>query len=152
DIIVTEDIDVGQDIHAMSRTGAYAFYYRLGKNIDSSYMTKLYHHPLPNLIGLGHDLYTWEFQQEQGEWAYPQAVDFTIFRKRDLKKDFEEMRFTYPNELEGRWVDRANMRRMGLCHAHSKMINIPMNVVTGLDAVNEKSFTIQELNAMFSEG
>jgi hypothetical protein len=152
DIILTEEIDLKKDMATLSRTNAYALYYRCGKNIHSCYMTKRERHSIPPLVDIGEDLYAWQFEQGEEDWRYPHSLDFALFRKSDLKKDFEEIPFTYPTDLEGIWATRAPLQRVGLCHGHSKMINIPMNVVSGLDAVNEKSFSVKELNQLFANG
>lgn len=152
DIIVTDDIDITKDIDAMIETGAYGVYYRLGKNINSCYMTGLYNHSKPNWIDLSNDLYSWQFKNEEGDWNYPNSVDFTLFRKKDIKKDFEELSFTYPSDLEGHWSRKAPLHRLGLCHGHTKQINIPMNLVTDFKNVFENSYTAKELNTLFLKG
>lgn len=153
DIIVTDHINLTKDIDMLSKTGVYGLYYRLGKNIKSCYMTGLFNHPTPKWINLGNDYYGWEFEGNQGDWNYPNSVDFNLFRKQDLKKPFEEIAFSYPNQLEGAWANRANLKRIGLCHGRTKTINIPMNIVNGhIGAVHEDSFSAEQLNSMFLSG
>ena len=152
DIIVTDEINLTKDIDVMVKTGVYGIYYRLGKNINSCYMTGLYNHAKPNWIDLEEDLYSWQFQNEQGDWNYPNSLDFTLFRKIDIQKDFEDLSFTNPSELEGAWSLKAPLKRMGICHAHSKQINIPMNLVTEFKNIYANSFTTKELNKLFVEG
>jgi hypothetical protein len=61
--------------------------------------------------------------------------------------------FLNPNSLEGEWAAKANGRKIGLCFAHSKVINIPLNIVT--HSVNNRNMNFlskEELLNKFEEG
>jgi hypothetical protein len=128
DIITTAAIDFIAGTAALKKTGAYGLYYRLGENTTYCYMSDS-PQGVPQLAEVGKDLYAWQFFSGKGDWDYPHSVDLTLFDKKEIRKDFETIPFHNPSWLEGRWAQEADHRKIGLVHAHSKMVNIPVNLV-----------------------
>ena len=152
DLIIKDSIDFAKDIEALEKTQMFGFYYRHGKSIDQSYTQNRYV-GVPNLVELGDDLYCWQFAKGDGSWAYPNSVDFVLYRKKDVKAAFEGFYFTFPNDLEARWHRQSNLSGYGLCHAESKMVNFPLNLVSvefGNRASNE--YSIEVLLKLFLKG
>ncbi len=153
DIIVTDFVDMNECIRLLEKTGAYAFYLRLGTNITECYMlnTKT---PVPMHTKISDDVIMWQFKSGRGDWRYPNSVDLNVFRKKNIKPVFERLTFAAPNKLEAAWAGQANTNFHGLCFTYSKMINIPMNLVQTEYIRNNcmHDLSPQELLDVFNKG
>lgn len=132
DIIVKDYFDLSSDIELMERTGAYGFYYRLGKNITWCYMLNRAD-PVPQLMQISSDTYAWKICNGNFDWGYPNTVDMTLYKKSQIAKEFNEMVYQAPNPLEGRWACSISVSvaksKIALCHEQSKIVNLPLNLV-----------------------
>ncbi len=151
DIIITDKINIADSIISLKETGAYGVYYRLGRHVDFCYMMDEYQ-GVPPLLELGNGCLAWQFKQGKGDWAYPNSVDLVLYAKADIRKDIERLKSTYPNDFEGEWARYVDANKIGLCYERSKMVNIPMNVVSAHQNRAANTFSAEELNIMFSEG
>lgn len=155
DIIIQDTIDITQCIKTMEKTNAYGFYLRLGKNITYCYMLNKAQR-VPSLQEVENGMYAWIFSEAQYDWAYPHTVDMTIYRKKDIEHDLRSMEYQAPNSLEGTWCgsSRRIIGRKGLCYAHSKMVNLPLNRVQSEVVYNrnENSLSVLELLNLFERG
>lgn len=155
DIIVTDHIDLCKDIDKLNETRAYALYYRLASHLNYCYMSNS-PQPVPLLKGLGHNYFTWNFSEGSGDWGYPNSVDFCLYRKEDIQEPLESINFTCPSNLEGNWAVLGTKNPVGLCCHRTKIINMPMNIVSegstcwGNRATH--SFSANDLNRYFLEG
>lgn len=130
DIVVKDHVDLSTCIEHLEREQAYGFYLRLGEHLDFCYtMNKAQH--IPELKAVSDEVRSWTFAASELDWAYPNTVDMTLYRKADIEPAFRSIDFTSPNTLEGRWAGHANtiMHRQGLCFKDSKMVNLPLNRV-----------------------
>jgi len=150
DIIITDRIDIHQGVLALQQTDAYGFFYRLGKEIVYDYMLDI---PLdkPNLIQVNEDMYAWLFKQHQGYWGYPTSTDLVLYRKERILDQLEKIAFTNPNELETEWLKITSSNRLGLCHQTSRMVNIPLNLVTPSTNRNMNSLNPKKLLDIFNQ-
>jgi len=155
DIIITDFIDINEGIKYLKNIDAYGFFYRLGKNITFNYPRNA-KDKVPELFELSDDIYQWCFKSaRQGYWRYPNTVDLTLYAKKDIRKDLKSLPFTSPNTLEGRWHTRSGkvIARNALCYQHSKMINIPVNLVQStFRNRNTAEYTPKELLEIFNNG
>ena len=155
DIIMRDYIDCDECIAAMEKSGAYGFYLRLGKNITYCYMMNQAN-PVPPMQEVMRGVFSWKFSDAVYDWAYPNTVDMTMYRKKDIMQDFREMTYHAPNSCEGSWHGRSNrqMSKKGLCYAHSKMVNLPLNKVQTEIHNNrhENSVSAAELLDLFERG
>lgn len=130
DNVVTEPVDLNECIKYIEMYQAYAFYFRLGLNLDYCYaMDRM--QEIPHLMQVESGVYGWCFMHAQYDWAYPHTVDFTLYRKADIYSFLHEANYYSPNSLEALWASNVHhiMHRYGLCYAHSKIINMPLNRV-----------------------
>ncbi len=150
DVVITDTIDVRQGISALQKTGAYGFFYRLGKEIDYDYMLDM---PIqqPGFMQVSEDVYAWIFKQQQGYWGYPTSTDVVLYKKEMVLRQFEKISFSNPNQLEGEWLKVASPRRLGLCHETSRMVNIPLNLVHNSSNRNMQGLSPKELLETFNE-
>lgn len=158
DIIVTDYIDLSRCIDALEQTQAYGFYLRLGKNITLSYGNNQ-SISVPALRQVMPEIYGWLFYKQlknTGDWYYSHTVDMALYRKKDLLKDWRAITFTNPNTLESRWHGRLAHkadRRLGLCYEHSKIVNIPLNLVQQeFNNENMAWRSVEDLLALFNQG
>jgi len=130
DDIITDHIDISECIDTLEKTQAYAFFFRLGKNINSSYPFNNAYSPAPPLAHIGNNIFKFQFNAGTYDWNYPNNVDLTLYRKSDLDILYK-INYSNPNQLEAAWAGkRTNIKNpSGLCFVHSKMINIPINKV-----------------------
>jgi hypothetical protein len=128
DIIICDAIDFNKCVDALKQTKSLSFYLRLGKNITQSYVSGE-SFTLPSLRLVADGIYSWDFSTRAPLWRYPHSVDLTIFQKSYFHKAISKLTYNGPNTLEGRWAQKAPSKYKGLCFEHSKMINIPLNLV-----------------------
>ncbi len=155
DIIVKDYVDLSECIDLLEQTNAYGFYLRLGLNLTECYMLRT-RQPLPQLAKVNDDVYAWRLGQGRHDWGYPNTVDMTLYRKKDIAYDLNSLNYTAPNVLEGCWAGRAGVirGRYGLCFGLSKIVNIPLNRVQN-DYANNRfmhSYSPQELLELFERG
>ncbi len=130
DIIITDFVDMNECARLLEKTGAYGFYLRLGTNITQSYSMRG-KCPVPPHVEVEKNVYAWRFNTGIHDWRYPHSVDFNVFKKTTIKRDFTALSFRNPNNLEAGWAGRGRfiLDKTGLFFTYSKMINIPMNLV-----------------------
>ncbi len=151
DIIIKDSIDFAQTTRLMNQTLAYGFYLRMGKNINRSYMAGK-KDPPPKMMAVEPGVYAWQFSRGGAEWGYPNTLDMTVYRKSDIKNAIEQVSFTNPSYMEGKWSKRADKSKIGLCYELSKTINIPMNVVTTFKNKNFGIYSVKDLLTKFIKG
>lgn len=130
DIVVKDKVNLAECIQFLEDAGAYGFYLRLGMNLNYCYtMGKA--QPVPELKAVADGVYLWRFNKAELDWAYPNTVDMTVFRKKDISNNLHTLDYTSPNTLEGAWAGKAKsvIDRKGLCFAQSKVVNLPLNRV-----------------------
>lgn len=154
DIIVIDRVDCSACIEALEKYNAYGFYLRMGRNLSECYSMNRAQR-LPQFQEREPGLLQWCFAQSELDWNYPHTVDMTLYRKKDIDSDFKSMQYWAPNPLEGTWAGRARhiMHRTGLCYAHTKIVNVPLNSVQ-LDFTNRNMefMTSSQLLEVFAQG
>lgn len=154
DIVVTEEIDLQDCVRAMEEHDAYSFYLRLGKNITQCYTLSIHQDfPNPPLQEVEKGIFSWAFGQGQYDWNYPNSMDMTIFRKSDVITELLTLDYLTPNYLDAAWSRHVNPAFKGLCYEHSKMVNIPLNLVQeNKEMRNMQFFSTTELLDEFNIG
>ncbi len=153
DIIVTHPIDIAECTAAMRKYNAWGFFFRLGLNTTYCYSLNC-PAPVPvgTLVGENEQMFMWKFEDGNGDWAYPNSVDYNIYSKKDVLQFLTNSHFYSPNSLEASWARRADMGRRGLCYTQSANVNIPLNLVNISHNRNMGAFTPEELLEIFLEG
>lgn len=153
DIVIKENLNLLEAAQHLKKTGAYGFYFRLGDQVDYSYMGD-FHQGVPDRIEVTEGVYAWQFSQGKGDWSYPNTTDMTLYRKEDIYPYFLCMKFHNPNILEALWNEHADLSKVGLCYNHSKIVNLPLNIVMENEWVNERvsNVTTKDLLNLFDQG
>lgn len=152
DMIVKDFADLTFCIEMMEKTKAYGFYLRFGKHISFCYQNKLPQN-LPKSLPLAENVYAWDLDEGEHDWNFPNSIDMTLFRKKDLKEAFEKMKFKTPNSLEFIWASEYRPKRaLGLYFERSKAVNLPLNVVSHTGNPHMDYKTTEELLTHFEEG
>lgn len=152
DLIVTDYIDVSSCIAHFEKHSASGFFLRMGTNITECY-TLGFKTPVPKLTSLSDGIYSWKFVDGVGDWEQPATTDMTIYRKKDWKSLFEQIKFVCPNDFEQTWIAAADKNATGLCFEYSKNINIPVNIVqSNKSHRNMGFFSTEELLEEFLDG
>lgn len=153
DIIMIDYVDCSACARALEKYNAYGFYLRLGKNLTECYSMNR-PQQLPQFQEHESGILQWCFAQGEFDWNYPHTVDMTLYRKKDIESAFKSMQYWAPNPLEATWAGKAGhiMHRIGLCYAHTKMVNVPLNSVQ-LDFTNRNMefMTSNQLLDLFNE-
>lgn len=153
DIVVKDYICLKTDICLLHQYDAYGFFYRLGTNLSFCYTINS-PQAVPVLTPCKQTgVYSWRFFQGTYDWAYPNNVDMTLFKKADIKKDLVSIPMESPT-FEGAWADRmkAVMHRIGLCYETSKIVNLPLNKVQTVYNNRHQSISTDELLMLFNRG
>ncbi|MCH9612146.1 MAG: hypothetical protein S4CHLAM102_06300 [Chlamydiia bacterium] len=151
DIVCKEAFDFREMEVALEETGAHGFFLRLGEHVNYCYTMQM-DQGVPNLIPVGEGVYAWQFSGGQADWNYANNVDMTMYRRSDVLHDLEQVKFTFPNNLEQHWMSLAKMDRVGLCYSHSKILNLPLNVVSTFGNLHMEAFTTKEMLSAFMSG
>lgn len=157
DNIVKDEVELDECIRWLEETKAYGFYLKLGSHLDYCY-TENTPQPVPPMVRVHNDIYAWEFEKGEKDWRYPNTVDMTLYRKKDIMDRFTELEYSNPNLLEGRWatwwVQHGAPSHFGLFYENSKILNIPLNKVQTVNIFNRDMdlYTPQELLEKFESG
>jgi hypothetical protein len=156
DIVMKDDVNLSECIASMEETGAYFFSLRLGKNIDRCYMGD-FSQEVPLNVEFKKEMIAWQLDAARGDWMYPDSVDMTLYRKKDIQTVFEEIDFKQPHDLEVYWCNypkppKDPRKRVGLCYNFSKAVNIPLNLVHPSEDRNMNLHTAEELLEKFESG
>jgi len=157
DNIVKDTFSLDECITWLEKTDAYGFYLKLGTNLDYCY-TEDATQQLPPMTNIHENIYSWEFTLGEKDWHYPNTVDMTLYRKKDLISLFKSLEYANPNLLEGKWaawwVQYKAPSSIGLFYENSKILNIPLNKVQTINILNRDMnlYTPEELLATFEAG
>lgn len=154
DNIVKEFINIAQSIDLMEKNNAYGFFFRLGKNLTECYSGNCAQ-SVPPLTMVDNGVFAWTFAQGQHDWAYPHTVDMTLYKKQDIATMLHAFDYANPNMLESHWagVGYKVMHRIGLCHATTKIVGVPLNRVQNSFANRcMKGITTDQLLELFEQG
>lgn len=156
DIIVKNYADLHTCTQAMEKYNAYGFFLRLGTHLTYCYATA-HPQPVPALSLVDQDLYTWKFNSPDAtwDWAYPNNVDMTIYRKQDILYALETLAYRNPNTMEGTWASTQGSvaQKKGLCFTESIIVNIPVNSVQDeFENRHMRSWTTLQLLEIFESG
>jgi hypothetical protein len=151
-MIVKKGVNLTKITQLLEQTHAYAFFLRLGTHISYCY-TLNRQQPNPHYTKVCDTIFAWSFKDGQYDWNYANTVDMTVYRKKDIIRDFLTMDYTNPNTLEAAWSQRSKLCATGLCFDISAVVNIPMNLVQ--DVYNNRSMnslTPKQLLEKFNQG
>ena len=156
DIIVKDFIDIHKSITVLKKTNAYGLYFRLGLHLTRCYPLNC-NQQVPPCMHIQDDIYAWYFTKGKGDWGYPNTVDMTLYRKKDIEATLKSISYWAPNTLEGWWGSRGlrNIKRqpIGLCYKESKIVNLPLNRVHKIgNNRTMNAFFPKELLDIFNQG
>ena len=157
DNIVKDSVALHECITWLENTNAYGFYLKLGTHLDYCY-TENTPQAVPPHKQIHNNIFSWEFESGEKDWHYPNTVDMTLYRKKDLLSLFAQLDYTNPNLLEGKWaawwIHHKAPSPIGLFYENSKIINIPLNKVQTIDLLNRDMnlYTPEELLEKFENG
>jgi hypothetical protein len=77
------------------------------------------------------DLRCWRWKDGELDWGYPLSVDGNVFSTGEVRWMAHHAAFTAPNSFEVglQRFERAFRPRLGVCHAASRILNVPCNRV-----------------------
>lgn len=158
DIVVKDYVDLSDAITILEKYNLYGCYLRLCPDIDYLYSWQQ-PQQVPQLKKV-QEGYLWQFCAASpiSDWGYPHTVDMTLFRKKDIASEVIGMSYRNPNTFEAQWSRHAEMikRRWGFCFEHSKIVNLPLNLVqtsyTNNPHMRNDEFKPQELLNLFLDG
>lgn len=154
DIIVKDFVDMSECIRLLEKNNAYGFYLRLGKNLTECYTMGNRAQRVPECRRVKHNVYEWRFSNGECDWNYPNTVDMTLYRKKDIEQYVRHLHYTTPNTFEGEWAGRGPhvMNRTGLCCRVSKIVNLPLNRVGEFGNTHMNFMQPAEMLQLFEQG
>ncbi len=155
DIIICDDVDLQDCVKHLENTKATGFYLRLGKNITAHYIANKTNVPLPAFQPIAPGILKWQFNETARPWSYPNSVDMTVFKKAYPLTAIKKLAYKAPNSFEREWHNKPrNRKACGLCYEHSKIVNIPLNLVQTEDTQNKNMalFSADDLLKLFNAG
>lgn len=152
DIIVKDHVNLIYCASLLEKHQTYNLMLRLGKNINYCYSMDI-NTPVPVAVEVEKGLYKYTVSQGMGDWGYPNNVDMTIYRKKDIYSNLADLDWKNPNQMEGAWAGKADLDQKSLFFELSKIINIPLNIV-GVYKQNRsmQSYSEVELLEKFEQG
>ncbi len=75
----------------------------------------------------------------------------TIYRKKDLESHFKTAPFFHPNSLED-YFGVVNLELTGLCYETSRVVNIPLNIVSETTSTQHLNLSAKDLLNWFNMG
>lgn len=102
-------------IGAMRRTGAYGFYLHLGKENERRF---------------GKGVYSWNIRQGEGSFERPDSLKMGLYRRLDLERDLQELKFDSIEDLINVWADHAPNHRVGLSFEEPKVSTFSFDVLS----------------------
>lgn len=151
DNIVKDSVDLNVCMNAMEKTGAYGFYLRFGRHIQHCYQAGT-SQPVPSSLSLSGGIYAWDTRSAKLDWGFPNTLDMTLYRKADLREPLTSLRYKHPNSLEFDWAQHPPKKAIGLYFERSKILNLPLNVVSKTGNPHMDFLSPSELLAKFNEG
>ena len=151
DLIIKEPVDLASCADLLEKHNAYSFLLRLGKNIDYCYMLSQ-NTSVPPSEQVSPTVYKYCFAAGKGDWAYPNNLDMSLYRKADIYKTIMALNWNCPNHFEGMWAGYANLNQSGLFFEKSKIVNVPINKVHQSSNRFMNSYSMQELLTKFLAG
>lgn len=127
-LVIQEQIDLSKGIDALNQTGAYGLFLGHHAHLQFSHQLNRYQ-PIPPFFPLTgiekeNSLNAWQFSAGTDDWASPQSLHFTLYRKEDLKKDFFALDYDSPHSLSTQWGAHAPTDRIGLFFTKAKAVAI----------------------------
>lgn len=151
DDIVKTPVDIATCISYMTRANAYVFALRLGANITRSYMLNKSIKP-PVFTSVGPDILSWRCFASSGSWHYAHSLDFSLYRKAEIRDRLELLLYKHPNSLEGKWSSWVPSNARSLCFTCSKVCGLPINIVHQSPNRNMDLYSTDELLEKFEQG
>ena len=153
DIVVTRLVNLDYCVKALETSKAYGYYLRLGKNISECYSENRTT-GVPALKKVLPGVYSWQFKDGSGDWAYPHTVDMTLYRMKDVLSTLLKLPYRSPNVLEGNWAGIAPKNNHGgICSELSCIVNCPLNIVQMVfPNRHSNQVSVQELLEAFNGG
>ncbi|MDE3045307.1 MAG: glycosyltransferase family 2 protein [Verrucomicrobiota bacterium] len=151
DLIVKDAVDLHSCMEMMEKTGAYGFYLRFGRHVQHCYQAGR-PQQVPPSLPLSSGVYAWDTRSAELDWGFPNNLDMTLYRKVDLRKPLTSLRYRHPNSLEFDWAQDPPNKAIGLYFEHSKVLNLPLNVVTKTGNPHMNFLSVAELLEKFNEG
>ncbi len=157
DNIVKDYVSLNECIHWLEAANAYGFYLKMGSHLDYCY-TENTPQAVPPLNHVHNTIFSWKFEEGEKDWRYPNTVDMTLYRKKDLIDLFKSLDYKNPNLLEGKWAAWWIIHKapspIGLFYQNSKILNIPLNKVQTINIFNRDMnlYTPEELLELFENG
>ena len=151
DNVVKDALDLNICMNAMEKTGAYGFYLRFGRHIQHCYQAGT-SQPLPPSLPLSGGIYAWDTRSATLDWGFPNTLDMTLYRKADLREPLTSLRYKHPNSLEFDWAQHPPKKAIGLYFERSKILNLPLNVVSNTGNPHMNFLSVGELLTKFNEG
>ncbi len=114
-VVIKEPIDLSDSIALLEKTHAYGFYF--SHHEELSYCSQLdRYQPLPPYapIAINSDALAWQFSAGMDDWNSPNNLNFTLYKKDNLKNIFTHADYNSLDTLIEEWTQQAPQEKIGL--------------------------------------
>ena len=120
-MVFCQHVDCSHAIYELEKAYAYGFYLGLGHEHFVSAQTGITQ-PMPMLNQIN-SFYAWAFHYaDSGDWRCYNNLGATIYRKKMVIEQLQQLTFSNVHELFERWkVVPISLEEVGLCYEHSKI-------------------------------
>jgi hypothetical protein len=151
DALLKDYVDLHLCRDMMEKTGAYGFYLRFGHHIRHCYQAGS-PQEVPPSVPLGGNILAWDIRSAALDWGFANNLDMTLYRKEDLRKQFQDLKYKQPTSLEFGWAQHPPSQAIGLYFTNSKMLNIPLNILAPTGNPHMNFLSPEELLVKFNQG
>ena len=121
-LIIQRPVDLVHCITLLESTHAYGVYLDHHLNLKFSSLLNRFE-PVPPRCPLL-DAYAWQFSSGMDDWNTPQNLNFSLYRKQDLKRVFTSATFTTPETFLEEWGPHISESKVGLFFADPHCFNL----------------------------
>ena len=153
DDLVVSPVDLRVCTKALLDFDAYAFCLRMGENITKPYLYEDTNTKLPQHEYIAENIMKWTIGKGIGEWGNVHNNHMTILKKSTIKKQLEDIHPFNPDYTYA-WSRCTSQNNQALCFDHSKVTNIPLNIVKNDLGDNQETsfYSTKTLLELFNKG
>lgn len=150
-LLCDDDVFVREFIPVPIPAACYTHSLRLNPRMPFSLNSQIFQ-SLPEGVMWGKNHFIWDWEGQQGDYAYPYSVSGSVWRSSDLVGYIEHLDFYHPNSLEDQLVSNPLNYPKMICGVDNCTLNIPSNLVQSTHNNPIVGPSAMELNEKFLEG
>ncbi|MCI0382105.1 MAG: glycosyltransferase family 2 protein [Chlamydiae bacterium] len=116
-MVFQDFFNLSKAVEAVESTKSYGFFFNLGTDEENG----------SNLIKISNNLFGWQLSLGSGNWEKYAPLNGLLLKKIKLESEIERLHFDNVNSFVQEWEKLEKKKRIGLCYAKPKILNLEMN-------------------------